>query len=207
MAVRRGIAVVCLALLSSSCLTIGVRYVSSGVQAVVHDIDYPAPAPVAADNGLILRIRDFSCSAEYDVSNMVFVDEDGLVTKMSHNRWAANPATLLGDLLCRDLVTEEQFLGIYRRTPIYGDDLVLEGHLREFGARETDGSWRAVLEIEVILLESARGTIIFQEPYVFSAPIDSTGDFRSLADGMSGLVRQWSESVRSDLRAIYGAPR
>lgn len=207
MAVRTRVAALILLALSSSCLTIGVRYVGGDGPTTVYDLDYPPPAAADRGNGLILRVRDFTCSSEYDVTNLIFVDDEGRVTRMSRNRWAANPATLLGDLLSRDLIAERLFEAIYRRTPLSGESLVLEGHVREFGARETDGRWEAVLELEVILLESPGSAIVFQKPYRLTAPADSAGGFRMLASGMRDLVSLCSDSIRSDLRAVYGAPR
>jgi ABC-type uncharacterized transport system auxiliary subunit len=196
-----------LLLLSSSCLTFGIRYVGSGSPPAIYDIDYAAPAEAGPGNGLVLRVRDFTCSSEFDASNMVFVDEEGRITRMSRNRWASNPASLIGDLLSRDLIAEGLFEGIYRRNPLCGEDLVMEGHVREFGAREAAGGWQAVLEVEIILLESAGGTIIFQKPYRFTAAADSTEGFQPFASCMSDLVRQCSDSIRSDLRDFYGAAR
>lgn len=203
MAVSVRFAALFLLLLSSSCLTVGIRYVGSGSPPAIYDIDYAAPAAAGPGNGLVLRVRDFTCSSEYDTANMIFVDDEGRITRMSRNRWATNPASLIGDLLSRDLIAEELFEGVYRRNPLRGEDLVIEGHVREFGARETAGGWQAVLEVEIILLESAGGTIIFQKPYRFTASADSSEDFQPFASGMSDLVRQCSDSIRSDLRAIY----
>jgi ABC-type uncharacterized transport system auxiliary subunit len=196
-----------LLLLSCSCLTFGIRYVGSGSHPTIYDIDYAAPAAAGPGSGLVLRVRDFTCSSEFDAANMVFIDDEGRITRMSRNRWASNPASMIGDHLSRDLIAEGLFEGIYRRNPLYGEDLVMEGHVREFGARETAGSWQAVLEVEIILLESAGGTIIFQRPYRFTAPADSSEDFQPFASCMSDLVRQCSDSIRSDLRAIYGIAR
>jgi ABC-type uncharacterized transport system auxiliary subunit len=196
-----------LLLISCSCLTFGIRYVGSGSQPAVYDVEYPVPEASGQHCGLVLRIHDFTCSSIYDGSQMVFVDDSGRVTRMSQNRWSTNPASLISSLISRDLVAEGLFDGVYRRTPLSGDDLELEGYVREFGARESDGVWQAVIRVEMILLESAGGTIVFQKPYRFAMPTDSSGGFQQLASDMTILVRQCSDTVRSDLRALYGAPR
>lgn len=205
MTARAGIVLVLA--LSSSCLTVGVRYAGpGGARPVIYQLDYPAPQADACPNGLVMRVRDFTCASEYDGTRMVLVDGEGRVTRTSRNRWVAGPGSMIGDLLARDLIAEGLFSGIYRRTPLSGDDLELDGYVRRFGAREAGGSWQAVLDLEVIVTESVGGAIVYQKPYMFSVPTDSAGGFRRLASDLTGLVRQCSEAVRSDLKALYGAP-
>jgi ABC-type uncharacterized transport system auxiliary subunit len=201
MAVSTRLAILTLLLTSCSCLTFGVRYVGSGSRPIVHDIDYAVPEDSGPGNGLILRVHDLTCAPLYDGTCMVFVDDSDVVTRTSQNRWSTNPASLLGNLLSRDLVAEGSFEGVYRRAPLCGEDVILEGYVREFGARETSGRWDAVLEVEVILLESQDGMIIFQRPYRFTAPSDSAGGFQMLASDMSGLVQEFSDTLRADIRA------
>lgn len=193
-----------LALLASSCIT--VRLGGATDPPVIHSLEAAPPARSAGTSALTIRVRDFSCSSEYDRTDMVRVDASGVVTRSSVHRWAASPAAALTDLIERDLLREDYFAAVFRCSMMTGEDLVLEGDVREFGARE-DGGWIAVIDTDITLFESPGGGVLLQTGLRLEAPLDSTG-YQSVAESMSLLAAAWSDSVRSMVRAaaacMYG---
>jgi ABC-type uncharacterized transport system auxiliary subunit len=186
-----------LALLASSCIT--VRLGGATDPPVIHCLEVAPPARSAGTSDLTIRIRDLSCTSDYDRTDMVRVDASGVVTRSAVHRWSAPPATALTELIERDLLREDFFAAVFRRSMMAGEDLVLEGAVREFGARE-DGGWTAVIDTDLTLFESPGGRVLLQTGLRLTAPMDSAS-YQSVAESMSLLAAEWSDSVRTMVRA------
>lgn len=175
-----------------SCITI--RLAGGSSDHTVYRLECPVPAQ-AAPAGCDIRVRDFSCASEYDRTGMVLVDSGGVVTRTSENRWASSPSVALSDLITRDLVAEGSFTAVLRRSVMDGGGVILEGGVREFGARQAGGIWLAVIDTDLTLFDAGSGDVIEQRRIVLSSPMSSTG-FPELAGAMSALAAQWSAEAR-----------
>ncbi|HOF67042.1 MAG TPA: ABC-type transport auxiliary lipoprotein family protein [Candidatus Fermentibacter daniensis] len=180
-------------LLTCSCITI--RLAGRSSEQTVHSLECPDPPP-APPAGSDIRVRDFSCSTEYDRTGMVLVDSSGLVTRTSTHRWASSPGISLSDLLARHLLAEGSFDAVLRRSVMTGTGAIVEGHVAEFGARQIDGVWHAVLDTDLILSDARSRELISQKRIRLSSPMPSTG-FDSLAAVMSTLASRWSGEARA----------
>ncbi len=190
-----------LVLAASSCIT--VRLSGASGSSCIYQVSTPAPGRVRGVDASI-RLRDFTSSIEYDRTDMVLVDVSGRVTRSGGHRWASSPSTALGDILARDLVSEGFFSVVYRRSMLGEEDMVLEGYVREYGARETPAGWIALIDTEILLFLSSGGRPVLQAQLRFEAPLDSLG-YPALAEAMNGLVLQWSDSTRSVIRSAASA--
>lgn len=188
------------ALLTCSCITIELAGGSS--ERTVYSLECPAPGP-GPRTGSDIRVRDFSCSTEYDRTGMVLVDSSGLVTRASTHRWASSPGISLSDLLARHLLAEGSFDAVLRRSVMTGTGAILEGHVAEFGARLIDGTWHAVIDTDLILFDASSGELISQRRICLSSPMASTG-FGELAAAMSDLASRWSDEARAFIHGTLG---
>ncbi|NLP05706.1 membrane integrity-associated transporter subunit PqiC [Candidatus Fermentibacteria bacterium] len=182
-----------------SCISVSLGGRSS--PAVVYEVNPPPPARAASASCLVLRIADFTASPAYDRTDMVVVDSTGRVVRASGHRWASTPASLLADLLTRDLMAEGRFESVYRRYTLVGEDVQLDAHVREFGSRYSGGSWVARVETDVTILDTRSGTIAFQGTIRLEEPMPS-GGFDELATTMGKLAGRWSSEVRAELDGI-----
>lgn len=197
MAVRGLLPIVLLA--CCSCISVSLGGRSS--PAVVYELNPPPPAHEASASCLVLRIADFTASPAYDRTDMVVVDSTGRVVRASGHRWASTPASLLADMITRDVMSEGRFESVYRRYTLVGEDLRMDAHVREFGARYSGGSWVARIETDVTILDTRSGTIAYQGTIGLEEPMPS-GGFDELAAAMRVLAGVWSSEVRAELEEI-----
>lgn len=202
MALRRILAAAALLPLCS-CITIKLAGGSS--DHTVYRLSCPVPAEAPA-TGCDIRVRDFSCASEYDRTGMVLVDSSGVVTRTSGNRWASSPSVALSDLITRDLVAEGSFTAVLRRSVMDGIGVILEGGVREFGARQSGGVWLAVIDTDLTLFDAVSGSVIDQTRIELHSPMSSTG-FPELARAMSTLAAQWSAEARMFVHSAIGGAR
>lgn len=200
MAVRRLLPIVLMA--CCSCISVSLGGRSS--PAVVYEVNPPPPGHAASASCLVLRIADFTSSPAYDRTDMVVVDSTGRVVRASGHRWASTPASLLSDLLARDIMAEGRLESVYRRYTLFGEDIHLDAHVREFGSRYSGGSWAACIETDVTILDSRSGTIVFQGTIRLQEPMPA-GGFGELAKAMGVLAGRWSSEVRAELDEICTA--
>lgn len=179
-----------------SCITI--RLAGGSSEQTVYQLDCPAPEHAPALDWAI-RVRDFSCSSEYDRTGMVLVDSSGIVTRASTHRWASSPSVALSDLITRDLLSEGSYLVVLRRSVMAGDGAILEGSVREFGARQSGDSWHAVIDTDLILFDAGTGEVLAQRRIELEIPMRANG-FDELSRSMSELATAWSAEARAFIR-------
>lgn len=188
-------------LLACACITVNVG--GGGEPASVYAVVSPAPQAVEGGWGCIVRIRDFRCVPAYDRTDMVLQGSDGLLTISSGNRWSASPASLLGDLLARDLLASGGPDAVLRRTSVSGGDIVVECFVSRFGAvQDRDGGWSASLESDVMILDASADSILLQKVYSYEVSMAPGGEFAELARAMGEATGDWSADLRADLSAI-----
>jgi uncharacterized lipoprotein YmbA len=185
-----------------SCVRVNVG--SDSPDLVIHKLDYGLPNARERALDTVLRVYDFSATDEYDRKAFVLVLGDGTVQRTNLHQWATTPALALPDLLHRDLLAEASFRAVHRRGAVGGEELVIEGFVREFGARESKAEWAAVLDVDLLMRSTGVLQGQKQKTYRLTRVMPSEG-YDVLAQTLSSLARDWSQEVRSDIRAFVDA--
>lgn len=175
---------------------------ASGSPPLYHAIEYPASpldCPDAWNEGV--RVWPFSASAPYDREEMILLDSDHKVRFSSAYRWIAAPGVMVADRLLRDLGRSRLFSQATASVGRIMSTFELSGHIHRFAWEEAgDESRRAVLEVEVILWrEEPRRDIVLKKSYHLQSPPSRSGSSTAMAEAMSLLVRDLSDSVQRDL--------
>jgi ABC-type uncharacterized transport system auxiliary subunit len=186
-------------LLAVNCVRVNVG--SDSPTTIIHKLDYDVPLSGEKAYQNAVRVIDFSATTEYDRQSLVLVLANGTVQRTGFHQWAAKPALALADLLHRDLLAEGAFPVVHRRGAVEGGELVVEGFLREFGARETEGMWLAVLDVDLLMHHVASPEEDKQMTYRLTEALPRKG-YIILAQTLSELVEEWSQAVRSDIRGF-----
>lgn len=133
-------------------------------------IDYPSPvfdkqSPVNDTIG----IDRFRAACAYNSRNMIFRREDRTVDSFNYNRWAVNPADMVGDMLLRDMQQSGLFRAVFSRYALEEGRYILQGGVEEFFLRMDKNGRRAVVSLEMTLKDikqkEATRRILFQRKY------------------------------------------
>jgi ABC-type uncharacterized transport system auxiliary subunit len=157
--------VFCLAMISG-CVSTGKP------QAPVENylIDYPAPLfaklPVIDDT---IRVSRFTIATAYNNSNMIFRQDHYALDSFNYNRWAVNPADMVGDNLLRDLQASGFFRAAFSRYAVDEGRYIVQGGIDEFFLRIDKSGKSAVISLEITLKDTkqreAGKRILFQKKY------------------------------------------
>jgi uncharacterized lipoprotein YmbA len=185
-----------------SCVRVDVG--SDPATLIIHKLDYGSPIPGNETFNTALRLRDFSASDEYDRKALVLILADGTVRRTGLHQWASTPAVALADLLHRDLLVEGSFQVVHRSGSRRGEEVLVEGFVREFGARQSSAEWVAVLDMDLLLTDTGAAKGSEQKTYRLLRTMTDEG-YDSLVRTLSYLANEWSEKARSDIRAFVGS--
>lgn len=182
-----------------SCVRVNVG--SDSPALVIHKLDCGLPGAGDWTFETEISVCDFLATDEYDRKALVLVLADGTVQRTGFHQWASTPALALPDILHRDLLAEASFRAVHRRGAVGGEELVIEGFVREFGARESRAEWAAVLDVDLLISSTGALRGLEQRTYRLSRAMPSEG-YDVLAQTLSSLAQEWSQEVRSDIRAF-----
>jgi ABC-type uncharacterized transport system auxiliary subunit len=190
------------------CLAIIAGCVSGGkpgFQVETYLINYPAPA--AAQLTKIedtIRINRFTIATAYNNHQMIFRQDDYALDSFNYNRWAVNPADMVGDNLLRDLQESGVFRAAFSRYAVDEGRYVLQGGIEEFFLRidkiNKSGSV-AVVSLEITLKDTqqreATKRIIFQKKYRQEEALTEQSP-RGYCQAMSLAVQKLSRQIIAD---------
>jgi ABC-type uncharacterized transport system auxiliary subunit len=193
----------CLLLVAMFLLATGcASFFSSGSPPVYYEIEYSA-SPLDCSGGWKegVRVWPFSASAPYDREEMIILDADHKIRFSSVYRWVATPGVMVADRLLQDLSRTSLFARTTAPVNRLASALELSGHIHRF-AWEDRGSdrKRAVLDVEVNLWqEEPKREVIFRRHYQLESPASGSGSPEAMAEALSQLVRELSDSLQRDL--------
>ncbi len=194
----KGLLIALLLLLTAGC--------GGGRTAVTREyymLDYAPPAlgemPCLEE---ILKVERFSVVQLFNSNALVRGTDSVTLSTFPDGRWKANPADLVTDSLVRDF----RRAGLFRAVFSYRDPetcrFVLEGSVTEFLEVREEGSRKALLGLDVTLLDLNRPEIsrrvVFQKSYSHGAPGGEEGP-RGLASGLSRSLAQLSGQIIKDV--------
>jgi ABC-type uncharacterized transport system auxiliary subunit len=184
---------------TSGCITVNVPIGGDPEStATVWTVEPDRQQPINNGTEYVVQIKDFSSAQTVGGVQMVVISEDGTVNKAATDIWSSRPIELLPDILMRDMVDTQGWGAVLRKSTMLPEDLIVEGYVREFGGRVTDGRWEAVLDVDVTLLDGNTYDLLFQENYRFHWELESPA-YSELARAMNVLVGIWSEEVIGDI--------
>jgi ABC-type uncharacterized transport system auxiliary subunit len=166
-------------------------------------LEYPPPAV----EGLVqtkdlIKVERFSVTQSFNTTAMLYQDSPYTLNADPYNRWRVNPGEMVPDYLIRDLRKVNLFRAVYSYRDMVDTRYVLQGQVEDFLERDEIGSAKAVLGMNVTLLDLAEGTpqkVLFQKNYRFE---DLLGEKTAagFAQAMSRAMEKMSRQLMLDLR-------
>lgn len=187
-------------LLGASCITVNVPLNGNdGEPAERWFLAWPQPEPSGPFLGGSVRVKEFGASSDYSLSGMNLRYENGTLAEAPVDRWASRLPLMLSEMLSRDLGASGVFSSVFVHATGVQDQLVVEGFVREFGAaRNPEGVWTAVLDIDVSLLGD-RGTMVLLHRNYRLERIMETEGIPEMVRQLDILGEIWSETARGDI--------
>ncbi|MGV8057902.1 MAG: ABC-type transport auxiliary lipoprotein family protein [Smithellaceae bacterium] len=188
------------------CLTVVAGCVSTGkpqLQTESYLIDYAAPgqAKLAPIEDTV-RINRFTIASAYNNTNMIFRGNNYAVDSFNYNRWAVNPADMVGDSLLRDLQQSRLFRAVFSRYVVDEGRYILQGGVEEFFLRMGTSSNVAVLGLDVTIKDTkqreAVKRILFQKKYRQEEPLADNSP-RGYCQAMSLAMQKLSRQIIDDI--------
>jgi ABC-type uncharacterized transport system auxiliary subunit len=171
-------------------------------------IDYPAPVTAKKEKfDDAMRVSRFTIASAYNNTNMIFRTENYALDSFNYNRWAVNPADMVGDNLLRDLQASGIFRAAFSRYAVDEGRYVLQGGVEEFYLRIDKSNNIAVISLIITLKDmkqrEATKRILFQKKYHQEEllPVQSPrGYCQAMSQAMQKLSGQIIDDIYSSIK-------
>jgi len=193
-----------LALLASACGGSPPAYVYHYV------LNYPPPAPVEQAQRLdaALKVERLGSLPLVNTQKMLVMLGGHEVSQISDHRWQSYPADMVSSLLSRDLQAGRRYKAVFGPDSSQLPRFRLEGGVVQFVEKQGKGGNRAVLRLELTLLDDHQQDVLkqvmYQKSYAHAAPLAGGGG-AALAQAMSQAMAALSPQARSDLATAISA--
>lgn len=204
------------ALLKAVLLCWGVLLISAcamGDKAVIpvrqYVLEYAPPAfPDQKPVKTAIRLESLSIARNYSGTAMVYRDKPYRYGEDAYNVWRVRPSEMISDLLLRDLRNSGVFSGVFSARDGESAPYDLGGTIEEFYELDEAGGSKAVIGMNVILIENRSGDApartLFQKSYRAVRPMEGQSA-ESLARAASSALESLSRRIIIDTcRAIDG---
>jgi ABC-type uncharacterized transport system auxiliary subunit len=166
-------------------------------------IDYPAPIlPRQHKIDDTIRVSRFTIATAYNNNNMIFRQDNYALDYFNYNRWAVNPADMLGDILLRDLQESGFFRAAFSRYVQDEGRYILQGGIEEFFLRIDEKEKNAVIKLEITLKDTrqreAGKRILFQKKYSREELLPDQSP-RGYSQAMSRAMQKLSPQIIGDI--------
>ena len=140
------------------------------LQAENYLLEYPAPLfPGLPVIDTTIRVSRFTIAAAYNNTNMIFIENNYTLDSFNYNRWAVNPADMVGDNLLRDLQESGLFLAAFSRYAVDEGRYILQGGITDFLLQKDKKGNTGVISLEITLKDSGQREVtkrvLFQKKY------------------------------------------
>jgi ABC-type uncharacterized transport system auxiliary subunit len=133
---------------------------------------------------------------------MIFRQDNYAFDSFNYNRWAVNPADMVGDILLRDLQAGGLFLAVFSRYTVDEGRYVVSGGIEEFFLKKDNSGNNAVLSLAITLKDAkqrdTRKRIIFQKKYFREEALNEQSP-RGYCQAMSKAMQQLSTQIINDI--------
>lgn len=166
-------------------------------------INYPAPVFEKQEKiEDTIRVSRFTIASAYNNNKMIFRQDNYILDSFNYNRWAVNPADMVGDHLLRDLQTSGLFRAAFSRYVVDEGRYIVQGGVEEFFLRMDPKSKIAVITLEITLKDTKpreqTGRILFQKKYRQEEPLieQTPGGY---CQAMSMAMQKLSPAIINDI--------
>jgi uncharacterized lipoprotein YmbA len=174
-------------------------------------IDYPSPVfekQVQIDDAI--RISRFTIAGAYNNHDMIFRRDNYTLDSFNYNRWAVNPADMVGDSLLRDMQQSGLFRAVFSRYALDEGRYILQGGVEEFFLRMDKTGHAAVVSLEITLKDikqrEATKRILFQKKYREEESLETQSP-EGYCKTMSLAMQRLSRRITTDIyQTIQKAP-
>jgi len=189
------------------CLSIITGCISSGkpqMQMESYLIDYPVPVwkKFKKIEDTTIRVDRFNIATAYNNRNMVFRPDDYALDSFNYNRWAVNPADMVGDNILRDLQASELFRAVFPRYAVDEGRYIIQGGVEDFFLLLHKDGNKAVLGLAITLKDTrkreATRRILFQKKYRQEEALADQSP-RGYCQAMSQAMQKLSEQIINDI--------
>jgi cholesterol transport system auxiliary component len=166
-------------------------------------MNYPAPVFAAADKiDETIRLNRFTIATAYNSNSMIFRQENYSFDSFNYNRWAVNPADMVGDILLRDLQSANLFRAAFSRYAVDEGRYIVAGGIEEFFLRKDSSGNAAVLGLNITLKDTKQREstkrILFQKKYFREEALTEQSP-RGYCQAMSRAMQQLSTQIIDDI--------
>ena len=166
-------------------------------------IDYPAPTFAMPDKiDDTIRLGRFTIATAYNSNRMIFRRDNYAFDSFNYNRWAVNPADMVGDILLRDLQASGLFRAVFSRYTVDEGRYVVQGGIEEFFLKKDNSGNVAVLNLDITLKDTKQREtgkrIIFQKKYSREEALTEQSP-RGYSQAMSKALQKLSGQIISDI--------
>jgi ABC-type uncharacterized transport system auxiliary subunit len=171
-------------------------------------LDYAFPAQTNARLDEVVMVDRFFAAQSYNTSAMFYRSEPYKVAAYNYHRWRMSPADLVAERLFSDFSGSGLFRAVFSYREKEDSRFVVDGGVEEFLESREDGEWRAILSVQVNLLDrdrdNPRERLLFQKRYRSVEPLvtESPAEF---AGGMSRAMSKVSAEILKDVYATVRA--
>lgn len=188
------------ALLAALCAA-GCAVFKSPPETRTFRIAYPPPAASTAPPlPAVVRVLPFGVAAPYNREVFVFRNGPYDVGLDYYDRWIASPATMITDLVARDLAASQSVRAVLQSPSALPSDYELSAQIETFEERDEDDACTAYLRMRALLVRSAREgrSVAMQQSFVAEEPC-RRGDVDSYVAAMSRAAERTSTDIRTAL--------
>jgi ABC-type uncharacterized transport system auxiliary subunit len=163
-------------------------------------LDYPPPHISGQALPVIIRVAQFEAAAGYGRPAIIYREGEYATGAHFYERWMTDPASMIADLLTRDLTASGLYRAVQQGVSTLPSDYSLSGEVEEIEQRLTKSGCLAHLRLSVLLARPhARDAsrVAFQKTYSADEPC-SGDDPSQFAAAMSHALEVISTDLQRD---------
>ncbi len=192
----RGAALLGLAFSLAGCIRLG----SPSMPVHEYTLGYEPPVLEGAALPVVLRLSPLRMASAYAGGAIVYRDSEHEISSYHYQRWFTDPASMVTDLLGRDLVASGLYKAVQQGPSALRSDYELSGEIEEIEER-TSGGCSAHLRATLLLLHvppAEDNRVVFQRTYTADERCDRN-DTSGFVEAMSRALYQISMRVQNDV--------
>ena len=170
-------------------------------------LEYPSPTVEGlAQTKELIKVERFSVTQAFNTTAMLYQDSPYTLNSDPYNRWRVTPGEMVPDYLIRDLRKMNFFRAVYSYHDFANTRYVLQGQVEDFLEVAERGSAKAVLGMNVTLLDLAKEAprkVLFQKSYRSEDPLHektAPGFAQAMSRAMEKISRQLMVDLREAIR-------
>ena len=170
-------------------------------------LEYSSPSVEGlAQTKDLIKVERFSVTQAFNTTAMLYQDSPYTLNSDPYNRWRVTPGEMVPDYLIRDLRKMNFFRAVYSYRDFANTRYVLQGQVEDFLEVAERGSAKAVLGMNVTLLDLAKEAprkVLFQKSYRSEDPLHektAPGFAQAMSRAMEKISRQLMVDLREAIR-------